>query len=74
MKMSTRAERGKIHVCKLLDSLRHMMYVALVFPTDITGRAIVAEVKGFLREVLTLSFFAVRSTKLLSEFTATSVV
>lgn len=32
------------------------------FPTDPTGRAIVADVEGFLRNVLTLSSFIVSST------------
>lgn len=36
---------------KLFDSLRQMMQVALVFPTDITERANVADVEGFLLEV-----------------------
>lgn len=36
---------------KLFDSLRQMMQVTLVFPTDITERANVADVEGFLREV-----------------------
>lgn len=49
MKMSVRAERGIIR--KSLDSSRQMMHVALVVPTDISGRAMVADVKGFLLEV-----------------------
>lgn len=36
---------------KLFDSFRQMMQVTLVYPTDITERANVADVEGFLREV-----------------------
>lgn len=42
MKMSARAEHGII--CKPLDFARQMMHIAIVFPTDITGRAKVADV------------------------------
>lgn len=48
MKMSTHDEREIIR--KDLDSVWQMMHVALVlklFPTHITGRAIVADVEGF---------------------------
>ena len=43
MKMYARNECGIMR--KPLDSLRQMMHVALVFPTDITGRVIVADVE-----------------------------
>lgn len=48
MEISARVKRGIIN--KPLDSLWQMMHVALVlklFPTHITGRAIVADVEGF---------------------------
>lgn len=53
---------------ELFDSLRQMLQVILVYPTDITENANVADVEGFLLEVM------IRSTKLLAVFTATSVV
>lgn len=53
MKMSARADFGII--CKPLDFARQMMHIAIVFPTDITGRAKVADVfyVKFEREIWT---------------------
>lgn len=49
------------------------MHVALVFSTDITGRAIDVDIEWFYMRVWTISSFTVRLTKLLSVFTAKSV-
>lgn len=49
------------------------MHVALVFSTDITGRAIDVDIEWFYVRVWTISSFTVRLTKLLSVFTAKSV-
>lgn len=58
------AEHGII--CKPLDSAQQMMHIAIVFQTNITGRAKVAAVFPYNLNV--------RSTKLLSVFTDTSLL
>lgn len=47
----TTIDKPRGMLLELFDSLRQMMQVTLVFPTDITERANVADVEGFSREV-----------------------
>lgn len=47
----TTIDKPRGMLLKLFDSLRQMMQVTLFFPTDITERANVADVDGFLRKV-----------------------
>lgn len=47
----TAIDKPRGMLLKLCDSLRQMMQVTLVYPTDITENANVADVEGFLREV-----------------------
>lgn len=45
MKMYARAERVMLR--KPFDSLRQIMHVGLVFPTEITGIVVFVHVEGF---------------------------